>query len=204
MDEDKDIQEEVTEGAAVPESVPAGGETPGDTGSDTPAVGEPPAPADGATTEGPAAPERAEEYLAGWKRAAADYANLKRDLERLRQEYAKYAAQSFCEKLLPAVDNLKKACDQKPDLAEGSAPADAVGKWIEGIGHVRDQFDSVLKEAGVTAIAEVEVPFDPSIHEAVMRDKREGLAADTVAEVVEPGYRLHDRIIRPAKVIVAE
>jgi molecular chaperone GrpE len=62
----------------------------------------------------------------------------------------------------------------------------------------------VLKDAGVKIISETGVPFDPSIHEALLREKRDGMASDTVITVIEAGYKLHDRVLRPAKVTISE
>ncbi len=148
---------------------------------------------------------QADEYMAGWKRAMADYANLKKDMERDRSELAKYAAAGLVEKLLPTVESLRKAADQKP-VADGQ-PLDEtrVKQWIDGIGHVRAQLESALASAGVAAIDKAGVPFDPAMHDAMMMQKAEGgHPPGTVAKVLEPGWKLHDRVIRPAKVVVTE
>jgi molecular chaperone GrpE len=153
-----------------------------------------------AAEEAVTAPSKEEEYLAGWKRAQADYANLQREVEKQRGEFVKYAAGNTIERLLPVLDNLSKAVEHAPDVnGNGNLKA-----WTEGIGHVRTQFASVLKDAGVKIISETGVPFDPSIHEALLREKRDGMASDTVITVIEAGYKLHDRVLRPAKVTISE
>lgn len=159
----------------------------------------PPPMAEDDATDDTTPTSKEEEYLAGWKRAQADYANLQKETARLRGEYAKHAAAGVVEKLLPVVDNLSKAMEHAPE--DGDAKLKA---WTDGIGHIRSQFMAVLKEAGVTAIEETGVPFDPSVHDALMREKREGTDPDVVLAVVEKGYRMHDRVLRPAKVIVSE
>jgi molecular chaperone GrpE len=156
----------------------------------------------GSPAESPTQEEagRAEEYLAGWKRAAADYDNLKKEIERTRSEQARFAASATVVSLLPIVDTLKTALSQKPD----SGDSGQVEKWIEGIDHTLSSFNAMLQEAGVSSIEETGVPFDPAVHEAVLKQSAEGAEADTVLKVVEPGYRMHERVLRPAKVIVAE
>jgi molecular chaperone GrpE len=136
---------------------------------------------------------KAEEYLAGWKRATADYANLKRESERAREEFGKYAAAALVNELLPVYDNLRKALMQRP-----------ADKWADGIAHVASQFEKTLRDSGVAAIEETGVPFDPVRHEAMLTETHEGVASGTVVKVLESGYLLHEKVLRPAKVTVAE
>ena len=77
-------------------------------------------------------------------------------------------------------------------------------RWIDGIAHIHQQFATVLKNAGVVVINKAEVPFDPMYHEAMMSEKRHDTAAGTVLKVLEPGYRMYEKVLRPAKVVVAE
>lgn len=147
---------------------------------------------------------KVEENMAGWRRAMADYANLKKDTERVTADLAKYAVAGFMERLLPVAESLRKAADARP-IKDGE-PIDGprVKQWIDGIGHVRSQLESALASAGVTAIDAADVPFNPAEHDAMMMEKKDGVAAGTVLKVLEPGCKLHDRVIRPAKVVVAE
>ncbi len=145
------------------------------------------------------------DYLAGWQRAKADYANLRKEMDKAREELVKYACAGFIGELLPVVDNFKKAAAHQPQF-DAAAPPDAaqLKQWAAGVDHIRQQIDAVLKRSGVTAIEETGVGFDPSIHEAMMMKKQEGVAPDQVVQVLEPGYKLHDRVLRPAKVVVSE
>lgn len=166
----------------------------------TPPAGPAPQPA----PEAPAADDlqkKCDEYLAGWKRAMADYANLKKDMERERADLAKYAVAGFVGKLLPTIESFRKAAEQLP-----AEPYDAAKtkQWIDGVGHIRSQLDAAIASAGVAPIDQDGVPFDPNFHDAMMMEKREGSAPGTVLKVLEPGWKLHDRVIRPAKVVVAE
>ena len=142
---------------------------------------------------------QAQEYLDGWKRAKADYANLQREADRARGELARFVAAGLVTELLPILDNFRKASGQKPAF-----DAKQVEQWVNGIELIHTRFETVLKNAGVSAIDMEGVPFDPSSHEAMMSEKREGASPGSVLKVLEPGYRLHDRVLRPAKVIVAE
>lgn len=143
--------------------------------------------------------DKAEEYLAGWQRAQADYANLKKDVERMHEDLAKFACAGLIEKLLPVLDNFTNAGAHAPDTKD-----DTVMQWYEGISHVQTQFEQVLYGAGLTIIEEDHIPFDPERHEAMMREAVDGVEAGTVIEILVPGYALHDKVLRAAKVKVAE
>lgn len=152
-----------------------------------------------------AAKALAEEYLAGWKRASADYANLKRESERERADLGKYAAAGAIAKLLPVYDNLKTAWAQQPK----SSPADfhcaqMYLKWVEGLALVVQQFEKTLADHGVAAITDVGAAFDPVRHEAMMTRTADSAESGTVLEVLQAGYKMHERVLRPAKVVVAE
>jgi molecular chaperone GrpE len=143
--------------------------------------------------------KKCDEYLEGWKRATADYANLKKEHERERADFAKYAAANALSSLLPVLDSFAKADAAKPTrFAEAAQHA----QWADGVSLVRQQFEGAMRSAGVAAIDQAGVPFDPTLHEAMMLQK--GGAPGTVLKVLEPGYKLHDRVLRPAKVVVAE
>ncbi|MBI4457863.1 nucleotide exchange factor GrpE [Candidatus Uhrbacteria bacterium] len=162
----------------------------------------PPEPATTAQeTELAEARAKAEENLNGWKRAAADYANLKKEIEKQREDVAKYAAAQVITSLLGALDHFAKAIDHKPVIAADGE--ENISQWIKGVEHVKREFDTILATAGLRLIADTNVPFDPSLHEAMMTEKREG-ESGSVVKILEPGYRMHDRVLRPAKVVIAE
>lgn len=158
-----------------------------------------------ATTAAEDAKALIDEYLAGWKRAMADYANLKRETEKAREEFSRYAAASIIADLLPVMDNLMTALARQPKASPADPPMSMqFVKWSEGIGHVAAQFEKVMSAAGVVAIAETGMPFDPMRHEAMLSETREGIAPGTVLKILETGYALHDKVLRPAKVLVAD
>ena len=147
----------------------------------------------------------AADNLAGWKRANADYANLKKDMERMRGELIRFACGSLIAELLPVLDSFRKAAAGLPVGAEGRPPdVTQLQQWAGGVDRIRQQLEAVTKKAGVTAIEEVGVAFDPVLHEAVMARKQVGTDPGRVIEVYETGYKHHDRVLRAAKVIVSE
>ncbi len=134
-----------------------------------------------------AAEEKAKEYLDNWQRAQADFVNLRKKDEEEIKIREKYAAASFLREIIPVIQSLEKA-------AESDEHSRAI----------ISQFQSVLKKIGVKEI----VPnagdkFDPNIYEAIKVLPTDEEARDhLVAELLEKGYLLHDRVVRPAKVAV--
>ncbi|MEY4723205.1 MAG: hypothetical protein RLZZ324_718 [Candidatus Parcubacteria bacterium] len=146
--------------------------------------------------------KQCEEYLGGWQRAVADYANLKREAERGAAEMGKYAAAGVITGLLPILDSFAKAHAARP--IQGDADAAKMLQWADGIGHIKSQLDGALAKLGLTTIDEIGVPFDAARHEAMMMEKAPDVASGTVVRLLEAGYKMHDRVLRPAKVVVAE
>ena len=142
----------------------------------------------------------ADEYLAGWKRATADYANLKKETDRLREDFSKYAAMSVIIKMLPVYENLCKAAGHIPSESTEIA---IWKQWAQGVTLTTAQFENILTQIGVQKIDQLG-PFDPMLHEAVMSESKEGVESGQVVKILELGYRLHDRILRPAKVVVTK
>lgn len=139
---------------------------------------------------------KAEEYLNGWKRAQADYQNLKRDMEKEHVELAKFANLSLLLELLPILDNFRRAIQHLPEERKND-------EWTKGVLAIHQQFQSVLNGMGVT-----EVPtggtFNPQFHEAVGDGDGRDVPSGTILEVLQQGYLLHGKLIRPAKVRIAK
>src|SRR2546429_4783484 len=143
-----------------------------------------------------AAREDAQEVFARYQRLAADFENYKR---RTRQELAdrtQYANEELLRKLLPILDNFRRALDHAP---EGLDP-----NWFEGIKLVARQFEETLQAQGLTTIPAVGEKFDPSQHEAIAREETDEHEEGTVVEEMQPGYRLHQRVLRPTLGKVAQ
>jgi len=135
---------------------------------------------------------KAEANLAGWQRAQADFINYKRRSEQEREELGMFANSGFILKLLPILDDWERALASIPDdLADPS--------WVDGIRLIERKFRGILEAQGLSPIKAVGEPFDPKLHEAAMQGKgKEGIVVDEL----QKGYKLYDRVIRPAKVVV--
>lgn len=144
-----------------------------------------------------AAEQRVEEHLGGWKRAKADYINLKREQEKHFAELAAYAHAELILQVLPVLDDLKLAVRHIPQEAQAQ-------NWVQGIVQVVKGFEARMKTMGVETISTVGIPFDPSKHEAVATVEKSGKASNIVVEEVTAGYAIRGQVIRPAKVKVAK
>jgi len=135
---------------------------------------------------------RAEDYLANWQRAQADFINYKRRMEQERNELNQFANSNLILSILPVIDDLERALD--------SIPAEyAELDWVEGIRLIERKLKSTLETQGVKPIKAVGEPFDPNFHEAIRQDKgTDGIVIDEF----QKGYLLHDRLLRPTKVVV--
>lgn len=145
-----------------------------------------------------------DEYLAGWKRAQADYANLQRDMERDRATSVKFANERLLEEVLPAVDQFEAALSFAPDLSSLSEEdAKRFGVWMNGLHAVRSLWEASFKRIGLEKIPADGV-FDPALHEAVGSEPSEIVPPDHVLRTLQSGWRLHDKVLRPARVVVSQ
>lgn len=139
---------------------------------------------------------RGDEYFAKWQRTAADMANMRRRHEQERQEYMRQANAVLIADLLPVLDSFDRALALIPDDLREE-------KWTSGVALVERQLRSVLERAGLQAIEAQGKPFDPNEHEALMQESSDA-PEDTVIGELQRGYKLHDRVLRPAMVKVAK
>jgi molecular chaperone GrpE len=138
--------------------------------------------------------EKAQSYMQSWQRAAADYQNFKRRVEEERTETARLASAALVINLLPLADDLERALTNiDPHLAGLT--------WVDGIRLIHRKFQAVLEMTGVQEIPADGQQFDPAMHEAVSQAPGE---EGRVVAVVQKGYRLGDRVIRPAMVVVGQ
>ena len=130
------------------------------------------------------------------RRKHADFENYRKRIEREQKEFVTYAASELAREILPVVDNLGRALDSQ-SVESGSA-----GQIREGVLIIYRQFVDILKRAGLREVEALGADFDPHLHEAVARvetsDHREG----EIVEVLQKGYFLKDRLLRPAMVKV--
>jgi molecular chaperone GrpE len=133
----------------------------------------------------------AAERLADLQRVTAEYANYRKRTEANREIERERAVGDAVKGLIPVLDDLERA-EKHGDLGEGSAFSSIAAK-----------LRSAVERLGLTPYGEKGEPFDPQVHEAIFQQPTPGVTADTVAEVVETGYRLGSTTVRVAKVVVA-
>ena len=140
---------------------------------------------------------QAAEYLDGWQRSRAEFANYRRRQEQGREELHKLANATLVGRLLPAMDDFERAFwTLSPELMGLT--------WIDGIALIHRKLQAALEAEGLTAI-EVEPgqPFDPLLHEAVTRESHEAFEEGHVIAEVQKGYKLGERLLRPSLVRVS-
>jgi molecular chaperone GrpE len=142
--------------------------------------------------------KQAEEYLAGWKRAKADYENLRKRTESHRHEMVRAATEEMVRGLLPIVDNMELALHSTAKLAKEKA-ADASQGVRKGFELILQQLRETLAAQGVSEIRAEGKKFDPAEHEAI--GTAAGEEGVCVAEHAR-GYKLHDKVLRPCRVSV--
>jgi len=128
-------------------------------------------------------------------RLTAEYDNFRKRSQREKNESRQFANQHLLEKQLPVLDNFEMAL---------TAAKDADPAIRDGVQMIYDQFVSVLKDAGVEPIDAEGEPFDPNLHEAISQQETTDVEEGTVVQQVQRGYKLNDRLVRPARVIVAK
>lgn len=136
-----------------------------------------------------------EEYLTGWQRAKADYVNLQKDSDAKYKELRTMVTGNMVEDLLPVLDSFNMAMGNK----EAWEKVDA--NWRNGVEYIHQQFLRVLADNNVTAIDQVDVMFDPMLHESIETLPTDDESKDhKIAQVVQTGYKIGEKIIRPARV----
>ncbi len=135
-------------------------------------------------------------------RALAEVENTRRRAERDRQDISRYAITDFARDLLSPADNLRRALD--------AVPADAIGQDAvltnlnEGVEATERELLSAFEKFGIKKIESLEQKFDPNFHQAMFEVPDSGKPAGTIVQVVQDGYMIHDRLLRPALVGVAK
>jgi molecular chaperone GrpE len=159
---------------------------PQDSEADVPTPDAVPDPAGDGTQ---AAPD--ERYL----RLAADFDNFRRRKNQELADRSRYASEEAARALLPVLDNLRRAVAHRGETATDDL--------VSGLEMVVREFDGALDRLGVTPIPAEGQPFDPALHEAIGGEESDEVDVDTVTSELQRGYRLHDRVLRPALVRVA-
>jgi molecular chaperone GrpE len=134
-------------------------------------------------------------------RRQADFENYRKRVERERSETYNRVAADIAAKLLPVLDNLKRALEAEASVE--ASESDEFRHFLSGVDLISKQLNGVLEALGVKPIAAIGEKFDPHIHEAVVTEPTDDYDPDTVIQEIVSGYRLGDKLIRPALVKVA-
>jgi molecular chaperone GrpE len=130
------------------------------------------------------------------RRTKADFENYQKRAQRDRAQDLRYAQAPLAFDILGALDNLDRAVAAAQQAGE-------TGPLVQGVAMVQSQVLDVFRRHGVSRIDAKGEPFDPNLHQAVMQQPTKDAPPGTVLQVLEHGYRIHDRVLRPARVIVA-
>lgn len=140
-----------------------------------------------------------EEYLTGWQRAKADYVNLQKEADIKFARGKELGIEELADSIFPALDAFDMAMSNKEAW-------EAVDKnWRQGIEYIHSKFIQALADNNVTAIGKVGDKFDPNLHESIESIATEENSKDhTIAKVIQAGYKIGERVIRPARVNIFE
>lgn len=142
------------------------------------------------------AQQEAAENMAAWQRSAADFSNYRRRTEQERDATIGLANEALLAKLLAIVDDFDRAiANMPPELREIS--------WVGGIAAIDRKLRALLDSEGLTPIEALGRQFDPHEHEAIVQEDRPGVPEGTIVAELQKGYRIRERVLRPAMVAVA-
>jgi molecular chaperone GrpE len=153
-----------------------------------------------------------DEYLDSLQRLKAEFDNYRKRVTREQESFAARASEALLKELLPVLDDLERALDaaelRDARIATGPSPAASTqnpreAKLEEGVRLVHRSLYEALRKQGLELI-ETDGPFDPHVHEALLAQPAEDATPGSVLQVLQKGYRLGDRVLRPARVVVAE
>jgi molecular chaperone GrpE len=143
------------------------------------------------------AQKQAEENLDGWQRARAEFANYKKRIEREKEEARARIISEIMLPYLGVMDDFERALKDRPDDPNGKS-------WAEGIDLIYRKMLSILEAEGVELIPAEGEKFDPTVHEAISQEESEDHDEGQVVDVIRKGYKIGDRVLRPALVRVAK
>jgi molecular chaperone GrpE len=138
-----------------------------------------------------------QEYFEGWQRERADFANYKKRIERDQMQLSQSVNGTIIKKYLVIIDDLERALKNRPVDSEGA-------KWAEGIDLIYRKLQTILESESVKRIPAESAEFDPTIHEAISHEESPDHESGQVIEVLQQGYMIGDRVLRPALVRVAK
>jgi molecular chaperone GrpE len=136
------------------------------------------------------------ENFEGWQRERADFMNYKKRIERDQLQLSQVITGNVIKKFLSVMDDMERALRNKPDGAEAQ-------EWWSGVELIYRKLQTILEAEGVQAIANERDDFDPNFHEAISHEDHPEVESGKIIEVVQKGFTIGERIIRPALVRVA-
>lgn len=139
----------------------------------------------------------AKEYFEGWQRERADFANYKKRIERDQIQMSQNLNGNIIKKYLVILDDMDRALKNRPVEPEGA-------KWAEGIDLIYRKLQTILENENVKRIPAESAEFDPNFHEAISHEDSPDHESGQVIEVLQQGYMIGDRVLRPALVRVAK
>ena len=139
---------------------------------------------------------KANEYLDGWQRSRAEFSNYKKRIVRDQEQIHQVAKGRVIKGFLDVLDDLERALENRPEEGEGAL-------WAEGIELIYQKLQSKLEAEGLELMDAEGEKFDPNLHEALMQEENEDYESGQVIEVVQNGYWIGKRVLRPAQVRVA-
>ncbi|CAM4322639.1 co-chaperone GrpE [Paenibacillus sp. oral taxon 786 str. D14] len=137
-----------------------------------------------------------EEFQQRLLRAQADFDNFRRRTVKEKEELGKYASAKLITELLPVIDNFERALNTTGDISDAAS-------YVKGVEMIFRQLEGVLKAEGLTPMEAEGQPFNPEFHQAIMQVESEEHEEGIVVEVVQKGYMLKDKVLRPAMVKVS-
>lgn len=134
----------------------------------------------------------------GWQRTQADFENYRKRIEISKTEWIKTANTDLMLKILPVMDNFRRASLHTPENLKND-------NWVIGIQQVEKQLDNILVQEGLEKIeTKIGDEFDHNFHEAISYEENKKLSENKIIEVIEEGYKLADKVLRPVKVRVSK
>jgi molecular chaperone GrpE len=140
---------------------------------------------------------KANEYLEGWQRTLADFSNYKKRVDRDQAQVYQNAAGTIIKRFIEVLDDLDRALKNRPQEGEGAV-------WANGIELIYRKLITILENEGVKAMDIQGQVFDPNLHEAITLEESANHESGQIIEVLQQGYMLGDRVLRPALVRVAK
>jgi molecular chaperone GrpE len=143
------------------------------------------------------AEQEAKENYDRFLRLSAEFENYKKRSEREINEFRKYANESLIKEILSVADNLERALDSSRNNKQADTGL------VEGVDMTLKEILNIFEKFSVKPVESLGKPFDPTFHQAVMQEQTDGHPENTVTNEIQKGYMMHDRLIRPAMVVVS-